>query len=76
VRQAQAYAAALTQAGEYNQVDIVRGGHTWAVWSGAFPTCLRFMLGAPPAAAPVPVAGPTTVAAVASRRTTPAGVTR
>ncbi len=47
VIQARSYDAALTRAGEVHQLDIVPGGHTWAVWSSAFPTCLRFMLVAP-----------------------------
>ena len=75
VRQAADYAAALTRAGELHRVVIVSGGHTWAVWSGAFPACLRFMLGAP-AARPTQVPRPTTVAAFAARHSMPTGVTR
>jgi predicted esterase len=47
VVEARRYDAALTRAGEMHQLDIVPGGHTWAVWSKAFPSCLRFMLRAP-----------------------------
>jgi enterochelin esterase-like enzyme len=76
VRQAEEYAAALTRAGQYHQLDIVPGGHTWAVWSGAFPACLRFMLGAPPAVRRAPAPGPATAVAVAARPLVPTGATR
>ena len=47
IRQAQAYGRALAAAGEPYRIEILPGGHDWAMWGRGFADCLRFMLQPP-----------------------------
>jgi enterochelin esterase-like enzyme len=47
IRQAQAYDRALTAAGEPARIEILPGGHDWAMWGHGFADCLRFLLQPP-----------------------------